>query len=97
MIMKNKDLIKVPIESYFAGDYRLEYDGKYITLFGKDKTYPVNAYGFDVEGRDSNGEIHYEEMVLVSCVAEVRNARPEIAEVDNDYIHIKLNVHEKSV
>ena len=33
------NIYTIPIESHFGGNYRLEYDGKYITLFGNDKKY----------------------------------------------------------
>lgn len=76
--------INIPIKSHFAGDYRLEYDGKYITLFGKDKNYP----GFNF---DPNADVWYEEMVLVSCVAEIRKASPKIVKVTETHIVIETN------
>ena len=76
-------VIRIPIEEHFAGDYRLEYDSKYITLFGKDRNYE----GF----RFSNDQpIWYEEMVLISCVLEVRNATPTIKEVTDTEIIVDL-------
>ena len=73
----------IPIEPHFAGDYRLEYDSKYITLFGKDRNYK----GF----RFSDDEpIWYEEMVLISCVLEVRNANPTIKKVTDTQIVVDL-------
>jgi hypothetical protein len=77
------NIVKVPIKEYYAGGYRLEYDGKYITLFGKEKTYP----GFKFYEDD---EDWFEEMVLISCVAEIRHASPEIIEVTDKEIIIKL-------
>lgn len=77
------DEIKVPIKPHFAGGYRLEYDSKYITLFGKDKRYP----GFNFSEDDDDW---FEEMVLVACVEEVRNAQPHIVNIDNEFIYIKL-------
>jgi len=76
-------VIRIPIEPHFAGDYRLEYDGKYITLFGRDKTYE----GF----RFSDDEpVWYEEMVLISCVLEVRKATPTIKKVTDKEIVVDL-------
>ena len=77
------DVIRIPIEPHFAGKYRLEYDSKYITLFGEDNRY---------EGMRFSDEqpIWYEEMVLDSCVAEIRNASPEIIKVTETEILIRL-------
>lgn len=77
------DLVRVPVESHFAGDYRLEYDGKYITLFGKDRGYTAFGYGATDES--------FEEMVLVPVVIEVRRASPMIIRVTDVEIVIKLN------
>ena len=76
-------VIRIPIEPHFAGGYRLEYDGKYITLYGKDNRYEVNAY-FQPEPSE------YEEMVLIGCVLEVRNATPTIKEVTDTEIVVDL-------
>lgn len=43
------DVIRIPIEPHFAGDYRLEYDGKYITLFGRDRNYAGFKFNEDDE------------------------------------------------
>lgn len=82
--MKDEQIIKLPILDYYVGDYRLEYDGKYITLFGKDKNYE----GFNFHKDDP---VWYEEMVLISCVMEVRNAHPKIIRVTDTEIIIELN------
>ncbi len=69
--------IPVKVQDNWLGDYRLEYDGKYVTLFGKDKNYK----GFKW---DESDEDWYEEMVLDACVCEIRDAKPwedEITEV----------------
>ena len=82
----NSDLgavIRIPIETHFAGGYRLEYDSKYITLFGKDKNYEGFRFSDDQP-------IWYEEMVLISCVLEVRNATPTIKEVTDTEIVVDL-------
>ena len=81
--MKDK-IVTASIEPNFAGHYRLEYDGKYITLFGWDNSYPVYCYG---SGKLTD---EFEEMVLISCVEEVRNASPSIIKVDENYIYIQL-------
>jgi len=76
-------VIRIPIEPHFAGGYRLEYDSKYITLFGKDKNYEGFRFSDDQP-------IWYEEMVLISCVLEVRNATPTIKEVTDTEIVVDL-------
>jgi hypothetical protein len=73
--------VRLPILPHYAGDYRLEYDGKYITLFGADNRYK----GFNM---NKNDDVWYEEMVLVPCVIEARNARPKIKEVTETEIVI---------
>jgi hypothetical protein len=77
------DVITVPIQPNWNGKYRIEYDGKYITLFGEDKNYPGFKWTAD-------SEEWFEEMVLVGCVEEVRNASPFIEKVDDEFIYIKL-------
>lgn len=76
--------IRVPILPNYAGDYRLEYDGKYVTLYGKDKNYKC-MYSDD-----------YEEMVLIPIVEEVRNAHPEIIETTATEIVIFLRTNPKT-
>lgn len=76
-------VIHIPIEPHFAGDYRLEYDSKYITLFGKDNRYEVFRFTDDQD-------VRFEEMVLISCVLEVRKATPTIKEVTNTGIVVDL-------
>jgi hypothetical protein len=76
-------VIHIPIKSHFAGDYRLEYDSKYITLFGKDNRYEGVMFSGDEQA-------WYEEMVLISCVLEVRKATPIIKEVTDKYITVDL-------
>ncbi len=71
-------VIRIPILSNYDGGYRLEYDGKYITLYGKDKNYKC-MFGDD-----------YEEMVLIPIIEEIRNAEPEIIEITNTEIVISL-------
>lgn len=79
-------MIKVNIQSHFAGGYRLEYDGKYITLYGKDRNYPMFCYGKDCPGE-------YEEMVLIAIVEEVKNANPHIVKITDEHIYIENEKH----
>ena len=71
-------VIRIPVLSNYGGRYRLEYDGKYITLYGKDKNYKC-MFGDD-----------YEEMVLIPIVEEIRNAKPEIIEITDTEIVVSL-------
>lgn len=71
-------VIRIPILSNYGGGYWLEYDGKYITLYGKNKNYKC-MFGDD-----------YEEMVLIPIIEEIRNAEPEIIEITNTEIVISL-------
>lgn len=77
--------VSVKIEPHFAGDYRLEYDGKYITLFGKDNRY-------DMEGLMGCPKGTYDEMVLIPIVEEIRHANPEIQSFNENEIIINLGV-----
>jgi len=80
---KPKTVIRIPILDFYAGDYRLEYDGKYVTLFGKDKNYK----GFKFNDEDDDW---FEEMVLIPVVEEIRNASPKIIEVTDTDIVVDL-------
>ena len=71
-------VIRIPILSNYGGGYRLEYDGKYITLYGKNKDYKCMFGG------------GYEEMVLIPIVEEIRNAEPEITEITDTEIVVSL-------
>jgi hypothetical protein len=71
-------VIRIPILPNYGGGYRIEYDGKYITLYGKDKNYKC-MFGDD-----------YEEMVLIPIVDEIRNAEPEIIETTDTEIIVSL-------
>jgi len=77
------NVIRIPIKPHFAGDYRLEYDGKYIALYGKDNRY--EGFRFSDEQ-----PIWYDEMVLIGCVLEVRKATPTIKEVTDTEIVVDL-------
>ena len=71
-------VIRIPILPNYGGGYRLEYDGKDIALYGKDKDYKC-MFGDD-----------YEEMVLIPIVEEIRNAEPEIIETTDTEIVVSL-------
>ena len=79
-----QQVVKIQILPNYNGNYRLDYDGKYITLFGEDKNY--KGFKYDKDAQD-----WYEEMVLVAVVAECRNAKPEIKEVTDKHIVVALN------
>ena len=81
--------IKVTVKPHFRGEYRLEYDGKYISLFGLDTRYE----GFRFS---DNQPIWYEERLLIPIVAEVRNAKPEITEITETYILVTFKTKESS-
>lgn len=76
--------IDIPILPHYAGGYRLEYDGKYITLFGRDRRYK----GFNFSG-DSEDD-WFEEMVLIPLVREIRGANPKIINITDAYIVVSL-------
>lgn len=79
-----KKEIIVPIEPHFAGNYRIEYDGKYTTLFGRDRRYKGLKFNDDDDD-------WFEEMVLIPVVFEARNADPEIREVTQSEIFISYS------
>jgi len=81
------ETIKVQVEHNWLPPYRLEYDGKYVTLFGKDKDYLVPDYG-------GLGQVEYEEMVLRPCIIEIRRATPEILYTADGFLYINLNINE---
>ena len=83
-----KGIVNVFIKPHFGGEYRLEYDGKYVSLFGLDTRY--DGFRFSDEQ-----PVWYEERLLVPIVAEVRNAKPSIKEVTEKYILVDLNTKEK--
>lgn len=81
------DFLRVVKQANWLPPYRLEYDGKYVTLFGKDKNHPTqNYYGA------TDFEADYEEMCLMPVVIEVRNAQPVLVGYDNDCVVINLRV-----
>lgn len=82
-LLHKYNVIRIPIEPHFAGGYRLEYDGKYVTLFGRDKNYA--GFKFSEEQED-----WFEEMVLISCVVERRNISPKIILVTDRFIYVEM-------
>lgn len=81
-----EQFVKIPMKYYYAGDYRLEYDGKYITLFGRHRAYKGFKFSEDQED-------WYEEMVLVPLVAECRRCLPTIEEITTNEIIVALNTY----
>lgn len=77
--LRQPNIIRIPILSHYAGGYRLEYDGKYISLFGRNKNYK----GFKFNDAD---EDWFEEMVLIPIVEEIRNASPQIIEITDTHV-----------
>lgn len=80
--------IEVEIEPHFAGDYRLEYCGKYISLYGRDR----NFKQFQFHPVSNPVDEMFEEMILIPVVIEVRNANPQIIEITSDKIIIDLGL-----
>ena len=74
------------------GKFRLEYDGKYIALFGEDLNYPGWGYGV-VEGEPT----WYEEMCFGGAFAEGRNLNPEIIEETPEFIYINIGDQRESL
>ncbi len=68
------------------GNYRIEYDGKYVALFGADKNYPITLPSDEDLTKDVL--VGYEEMVLVPCLIEQRNITPEIVYKYHDHLHM---------
>ena len=77
------DILRIPRESNWLGNFRIEYDGKYIGLMGKDKNYPCWFVPDDQPAE-------YEEMCFGGSFAEGRNLSPEITEVTDKYIYINI-------
>ena len=94
--MKDNNIIKVLRESNWVGGFRLEYDGKYITLFGLDKEYKQFHMRDEMDHAEERPEDVYEEMVLDACVVEIRNASPKIDKVTDAFIFISLNVNKET-
>ena len=76
----------VKIKPNWLPPFRLTYDGKYVSLYGRDKNYPVLGYG-------STEKKEYEEILLVPIVIEVRKCRAEITKISNTEIEIELFTH----
>lgn len=82
--MDNVETIKIEREPNWLPPFRVEYDGKYVTLYGKDKEYQLPHYGTI----PSNPE--YDEMVLVPVVIERRNIIATIKEYTGDEVIIEI-------
>ena len=82
-----ENIIRIKRKPNWVGNFRIEYDSKYITLYGDDSDYPIYSFSGEKSG-------HYEETVLIydQELIEVRNASPEITEVTETEIIITLNL-----
>lgn len=88
--VKEPERYKITIkrEPNWQEPFRVEYDGKYLTLFGKDTNYQVPDYG-------GHGQIEYEEMVLVPVVEEIRNIVPKHAVCDEKVVEIYYEIKDE--
>ncbi len=66
--------------------FSIEYDSKYILLFGCDKTKPY-WFKFNDEMPDEF------ESEFLECVTEIRNANPEIDSFDDEIIWIETGIN----
>ncbi len=78
-----KNYLSIRIEPHFAGNYRIEYDGKYVSLYGLDNRY-------DMAGLFGTPEGTFDEMVLIPVAMEVRDASPVIRAVTEKFIEIEI-------
>ena len=76
-------IIKIPIQPHFGGNYRLEYNGRHIVLWGSDRSHP------GIKWHDSDPD-WYEEVALVPSVFEIENASPWICKITDAEIWIDL-------
>jgi hypothetical protein len=80
------DTVSVQILPHYALPIGITYDGKYVSLLGGDRNFPL--FNCEYEGLCTE----YEETVLVPVVIEIRMANPVIVSTSNNIIVIKLNV-----
>lgn len=85
-----KNIVKIKREDNWVGVFRIEYDSKYVTLYGRNANYPIS----DFQGNETG---QFEETVLIyePELIEVRNANPEIIEVNDKEIVIDLKIEYK--
>lgn len=86
------NILRVPRESHWLGQFRIEYDGKYISIYGEDSNYP--GYGY---GTTETEPSWFEEMCLAGSIAEGGNLNPEITDVTDKYIYINIGDERKSL
>ena len=82
--MDNVEIIKINREPNWLPPFRVEYDGKYVTLFGEDKDYQVPYYGKEPH------EPQYEEMVLVPVAYEDRHIGATVKEYTDEHVIIEI-------
>lgn len=85
--MNQPDIIKHEIKSHYKGSYRIEYDGKYVELYGLNSNHELMCYG-------SLEDTYYDETRL-AFITECRRCNPEIIKIDSNYIYIRLNINGK--
>lgn len=88
----NDDCVVIKRKDHWLEPFRIEYDSKYITLFGKDKNYECLFH----QSAFPNEPPEYEEMVLPYSVdgngcIEIRNAQPFIKSVTEKTIIIQMH------
>lgn len=88
--MNRTAILRISREPNWIGGFRIEYDGKYIALFGKDREYPGWGYG------DQN-EVWYEEMCFGGAFAEGRNLSPEIVKETDEFVYINIGDERESL
>ena len=84
-------ILRIRREPNWLGKFRIEYDGKYITLFGEDLNYPGWCYGIE------ETTPWYEEMILHPVACEGRNLSPKIIEETTDYLYIDIGDERESL
>ena len=62
--------ILVKRESNFLPPFQVEYDGKYISLKGRDKNFPLTNYGLHANKDDYI--LSYDEKILIPIVLEMQ-------------------------
>ena len=82
-----ENIIRLKRKPNWVGNFRIEYDSKYITLFGEIRDYPIKSFSGEFTG-------YYDETVLVydEELIDVRDASPEIIEITDKEIVISLNL-----
>lgn len=76
--------LRVKIKPNWLPPFRIEYDGKYVTLFGRDKNFPETMF------HNPGDPIEYHTMVLVPVLIEIRNVNPKIIGETKEELLISL-------